>query len=93
MAQKLTEIQKKFKVKCDKILKTIGGNDFMWKEMLESNYYAEGLEYEPNDECKAIYIAIMGYEHYKLRKNVSLARVRLCLSFVSGFQYNTAIWI
>ena len=30
----------------------------MWKEMLESTYYAEGLEYEPDSVCKALYIAI-----------------------------------
>ena len=61
--------------------------------MLETDYYAEGIGKKSDEYCKALYIAILGYDHYKLRVNVSIARVRLALGFVFGFEYTKAIWL
>ena len=61
--------------------------------MLETKYYAEGLERKQEDYCRDVYVAIIGYEHYNLRINVSLARVRLALGFAFGHEYTKAEWL
>ena len=79
MSSKLSKKQLKFKKHIQKYLNKAGGDHEYWRSKLESKYYADGLLHKGTDYCKAIFIAVKGYEYWELRKGVSLARVNLSI--------------
>ena len=59
---------------------TKAGDDHeYWRSKLESKYFSEGLQHKGPDYCKAIFIAVKGYEYWELRKGVNLARVNISM--------------